>query len=51
MAQPVLGEWDVQGISAGLAELGVVFGQKRGVLLVLAFGSEPGFFPVLFRWK
>lgn len=51
MAQLVLGEWDVQGICAGLAELGIFFGQKGGVLVVLVVGSEPRFFPVLSRWK
>lgn len=39
MAQPGLGEWDVQGISAGLAELGIFFGQKGEVLLVLVIGA------------
>lgn len=50
MAQQVLGERDVQGVSAGLAELGVFLGQKGGGF-VLVVGSEPGFFPVLSRWK
>lgn len=51
MTQPVLGEWDVQGMSAGLAELGLFFGQKGGVLLVLVVASEPGIFLLPSRWK